>query len=51
MRQQDDGPTVVIALQDYAPMGDDDLQLQKGQEYILINSSNSDWWAVRNNTG
>lgn len=51
MRQQGDGPTVVIALQDYPPMGDNDLPLQKGQEYVLINSSNSDWWAVRSNTG
>ncbi|XP_020485378.1 tyrosine-protein kinase ITK/TSK isoform X1 [Labrus bergylta] len=36
----------VIALQDYTPLGDDDLPLQKDQEYKLINSSHSYWWAV-----
>uniref|UniRef100_A0A3B3U4K8 Tyrosine-protein kinase n=1 Tax=Poecilia latipinna TaxID=48699 RepID=A0A3B3U4K8_9TELE len=37
-------PEMVIALQDYTPQRDDDLPLQKDQEYRLINSSHSDWW-------
>ncbi|KAM9356613.1 tyrosine-protein kinase ITK/TSK [Symphorus nematophorus] len=51
MRPQNAGQNVAIALQDYTPLGDDDLPLQKDQEYILINSSHSDWWAVENNKG
>ncbi|KAM7000292.1 tyrosine-protein kinase ITK/TSK [Tautogolabrus adspersus] len=42
----EEGQRTVIALQDYTPLGDDDLPLHKDQEYILINSSHSDWWAV-----
>lgn len=42
---------MVIALQDYVPMGDDDLPLQKDQEYLLINSSHSEWWAVQDDKG
>uniref|UniRef100_A0A8C9ZI65 Tyrosine-protein kinase n=1 Tax=Sander lucioperca TaxID=283035 RepID=A0A8C9ZI65_SANLU len=41
----------VIALQDYTPLGDDDLPLQKDKEYILIKSSHSDWWAVQDDKG
>ena len=45
------GQRMVIALQDYVPLGDDDLPLQKDQEYTLINSSHSDWWAVLDDKG
>uniref|UniRef100_A0A8C4EEC3 non-specific protein-tyrosine kinase n=1 Tax=Dicentrarchus labrax TaxID=13489 RepID=A0A8C4EEC3_DICLA len=38
----DVGQRMVIALQDYTPLGDDDLPLLKDQEYILINSSHTD---------
>lgn len=48
---QDAGQRVVVALQDYMPTGDDDLPLQKDQEYILVNSSHPDWWAVKNARG
>ncbi|KAM7418013.1 hypothetical protein PAMA_017585 [Pampus argenteus] len=51
MGLHDAGQRVVIALQDYTPHGDDDLALQKDQEYVLINSSHSDWWAVQDETG
>ncbi|XP_035017316.2 tyrosine-protein kinase ITK/TSK [Hippoglossus stenolepis] len=44
-------PRMVIALQDYTPLGDDDLPLQKDQEYVLIRSSHPDWWAVKDNQG
>ncbi|KAG8004196.1 Tyrosine-protein kinase ITK/TSK [Nibea albiflora] len=45
MIQQVSGQRIVIALQDYTPLGDDDLPLQKDQEYTLINGSHADWWA------
>uniref|UniRef100_A0A3P8WXY5 Tyrosine-protein kinase n=1 Tax=Cynoglossus semilaevis TaxID=244447 RepID=A0A3P8WXY5_CYNSE len=41
----------VIALQDYVPQGDDDLPLQKDQEYLLIKSSHPEWWSVQDNLG
>ncbi|XP_068442027.1 tyrosine-protein kinase ITK/TSK [Clinocottus analis] len=41
----------VIALQDYTPLKDDNLPLQKDQEYTLINSCHRDWWAVRDDKG
>lgn len=51
MTLQDTGQRMVVALQDYTPAGDDDLPLEKDQEYILINGSHSDWWAVKNDRG
>ena len=48
---QDSGQQWVIALQDYTAIGDDDLSLQKDQEYLLINRSHSDWWAVQDDKG
>ncbi|CAJ1058220.1 tyrosine-protein kinase ITK/TSK [Xyrichtys novacula] len=54
MELHNEGQKTVIALQDYAPQGDDDLTLQKDQEYILINDSHPGWWTVeddRGNTG
>lgn len=51
MGHQDEGYRMVIALQDYTPQRSDDLPLQKDQEYILISSSHSDWWAVKNDRG
>ncbi|CAG5992348.1 unnamed protein product [Menidia menidia] len=47
----DPGRQMVIALQDYTPMGDDDLPLQKDQQYLLVNGSHSDWWSVQNDKG
>lgn len=48
---QNSGQRTVIALQDYTPLGDDDLPLQKDQEYTLINGTHADWWAVSNDKG
>ncbi|XP_010766685.1 tyrosine-protein kinase ITK/TSK [Notothenia coriiceps] len=45
---------MVFALQDYNPVRNDELFLQKDQAYTVINSSTSKWWAVqdgRGNTG
>uniref|UniRef100_A0A3Q4I352 Tyrosine-protein kinase n=1 Tax=Neolamprologus brichardi TaxID=32507 RepID=A0A3Q4I352_NEOBR len=38
---------VVIALQNYTPQGDNDLPLQKDQEYLLVKNSHSTWWLVQ----
>ncbi|XP_034037275.1 tyrosine-protein kinase ITK/TSK isoform X3 [Thalassophryne amazonica] len=45
------GQMMVIALQDYTPLGEDDLPLQKNQEYIVINRSHADWWTIQDDTG
>uniref|UniRef100_UPI003AB012A7 tyrosine-protein kinase ITK/TSK isoform X2 n=1 Tax=Centroberyx gerrardi TaxID=166262 RepID=UPI003AB012A7 len=47
----DPGQRVVVALQDYTPLGDKDLPLQKDQEYILTDASHSDWWIILDNRG
>lgn len=51
MELEDSGEQKVIALKDYQPQGDDDLPLQKDQEYLLIKSSHSDWWLVQDEKG
>ncbi|XP_075959569.1 tyrosine-protein kinase ITK/TSK isoform X1 [Anarhichas minor] len=51
MGLHDEEQSVVIALQDYKPLKNDDLPLQKDQEYTLINSCHCDWWAVRDDKG
>lgn len=48
---QDPGQRVVVALQDYSPLGDNDLPLQKDQEYILTDNSHSDWWMIQDDKG
>uniref|UniRef100_A0A3Q3QAD7 Tyrosine-protein kinase n=1 Tax=Monopterus albus TaxID=43700 RepID=A0A3Q3QAD7_MONAL len=48
---QELGQRMVIALQDHKPLGDDDLPLQKDQEYVLINSSRPDWWIIEDDQG
>uniref|UniRef100_A0A7N5ZUE5 Tyrosine-protein kinase n=1 Tax=Anabas testudineus TaxID=64144 RepID=A0A7N5ZUE5_ANATE len=45
------GHRLVVALKDYIPLGDDDLPLQKDQEYILIKSSHPEWWTVQDDQG
>uniref|UniRef100_A0A673BTQ7 non-specific protein-tyrosine kinase n=1 Tax=Sphaeramia orbicularis TaxID=375764 RepID=A0A673BTQ7_9TELE len=50
-RHCDPGQGMVVALQDYAPQGDDDLPLQKDHEYILVSNSHCDWWAVQDDRG
>ncbi|XP_053735164.1 tyrosine-protein kinase ITK/TSK isoform X1 [Synchiropus splendidus] len=49
--ESDSGPRSVIALQDYTPQANDDLPLQKDQEYTLIDGSHPDWWTVQDNKG
>ncbi|KAM4621537.1 tyrosine-protein kinase ITK/TSK [Polymixia lowei] len=47
----DPGERLVVAIQDYAPLGDNDLPLKKDQQYILTDSSHSDWWTIQDNSG
>ncbi|XP_056129364.1 tyrosine-protein kinase ITK/TSK [Lampris incognitus] len=42
---------LVVALQDFTPFGDHDLPLQKDQEYVVIDSSHSDWWKLQDDMG
>ncbi|XP_068181560.1 tyrosine-protein kinase ITK/TSK isoform X2 [Antennarius striatus] len=46
-----DGEVTLIALQNYSPLGDNDLPIEKDKEYILINCSNCNWWIVKNSSG
>ncbi|KAJ6663252.1 hypothetical protein lerEdw1_010388 [Lerista edwardsae] len=41
----------VVALYDYAPMNELDLQLQKGEEYFVLEESNESWWRAKDQTG
>ncbi|XP_070692396.1 tyrosine-protein kinase ITK/TSK [Pempheris klunzingeri] len=51
MRPHDLGQRMVVALQDYTPLGNDDLPLHKDQECTLIDSSHCDWWVVKDDKG
>ncbi|XP_054647491.1 tyrosine-protein kinase ITK/TSK isoform X2 [Dunckerocampus dactyliophorus] len=42
---------MVIALQNYTPFRDKELALQKDKEYTLMDSSNPEWWNVRDEKG
>ncbi|XP_020660304.2 tyrosine-protein kinase BTK isoform X1 [Pogona vitticeps] len=41
----------VVALYDYQPMKEQDLQLQKGEEYLVLEESNESWWRAQNQDG
>ncbi|XP_015282772.1 PREDICTED: LOW QUALITY PROTEIN: tyrosine-protein kinase BTK [Gekko japonicus] len=41
----------VVALYDYTPMNEQDLQLQKGEEYLILEESNDLWWRAQNQNG
>nr|XP_056715724.1 tyrosine-protein kinase BTK isoform X1 [Euleptes europaea] len=41
----------VVALYDYTPMNEQDLQLQKGEEYIVLEESNDLWWRAQSQNG
>ncbi|XP_060105879.1 tyrosine-protein kinase BTK isoform X2 [Heteronotia binoei] len=41
----------VVALYDYAPMNEQDLQLKKGEEYIILEESNDLWWRAQSQNG
>lgn len=51
MGQSDAVMRIVIAVQEYLPLENVHLRLQKDQLYILISDSEFDWWKVQDNTG
>ncbi|XP_035266193.1 tyrosine-protein kinase ITK/TSK isoform X1 [Anguilla anguilla] len=50
-RFSDPGEMVVVALHDFIPQGDLDLRLHKDQEYIVTDTSDSNWWTVQDGNG
>jgi len=41
----------VVALYNYVPMNVQDLQLQKGEEYLILEESHLPWWKARDKNG
>lgn len=41
----------VVALYNYLPMNAQDLQLQKGEEYLILEESHLPWWKARDKNG
>ncbi|XP_027518939.1 tyrosine-protein kinase BTK [Corapipo altera] len=41
----------VVALYNYQPMNAQDLQLQKGEEYFILEESHLPWWKARDKNG
>uniref|UniRef100_A0A5K3FDF5 Tyrosine-protein kinase n=1 Tax=Mesocestoides corti TaxID=53468 RepID=A0A5K3FDF5_MESCO len=41
----------VIAVHNYNPVRENQLPLQKGEKYYVVNDSNAQWWYVRNVAG
>ncbi|XP_053129996.1 tyrosine-protein kinase BTK isoform X2 [Hemicordylus capensis] len=41
----------VVALYDYAPMNERDLQLRKGEEYVVLEESCDSWWKAQDQAG
>ncbi|KAL3313793.1 hypothetical protein Ciccas_007602 [Cichlidogyrus casuarinus] len=46
-----DPDNVVIAIHNYNPLPKNQLKLQKGERYFIVDQSNSQWWYVRNSAG
>lgn len=42
---------VYIAIYDYDPVEEGDLELQKGEQYEIIDNSREHWWLAKNSTG
>ncbi|KAF8571853.1 hypothetical protein P879_01483 [Paragonimus westermani] len=47
----DDNENTVIAVHNYNPVRENQLPLQKGEKYYVVNQSNAQWWYVRNMAG
>ncbi|KAH8852155.1 Tyrosine-protein kinase Btk29A [Schistosoma japonicum] len=47
----DEGENTVIAVHNYNPVRENQLPLQKGEKYYVVNQSNAQWWYVRNMAG
>lgn len=50
-RPQDAEERTVIALQNYTPLGDNGLPLEIDQKYVLVNTSQSGLWTLKNSRG
>ncbi len=48
---QEENDKTVIAVHNYNPMRENQLPLQKGEKYYVVNDSNAQWWYVRNMAG
>ncbi|VDN13446.1 unnamed protein product [Dibothriocephalus latus] len=49
--EEDDSENTVIAVHNYNPVRENQLPLQKGEKYFVVNQSNAQWWYVRNMAG
>ncbi|XP_023677076.1 tyrosine-protein kinase ITK/TSK [Paramormyrops kingsleyae] len=50
-RFSDPCETVLVALHSFIPIGEQDLALHKYEEYIVIDSSDVNWWTVQDKNG
>ncbi|PAA69305.1 hypothetical protein BOX15_Mlig029197g1, partial [Macrostomum lignano] len=45
------GGNVVVAIHNFRPMRENQLKLEKGNRYIVVDGTNSKWWYVRDSAG
>uniref|UniRef100_A0A671PTS5 Tyrosine-protein kinase n=1 Tax=Sinocyclocheilus anshuiensis TaxID=1608454 RepID=A0A671PTS5_9TELE len=50
-RSSDPEERIVVALRNFSPVEDTDLPLHKDEEYFVIDSSEPNWWTVRDKNG
>uniref|UniRef100_A0A8C1KCY0 Tyrosine-protein kinase n=1 Tax=Cyprinus carpio TaxID=7962 RepID=A0A8C1KCY0_CYPCA len=50
-RSSDPEERIVVALRNFSPEEDTDLPLHKDEEYFVIDSSELNWWTVRDKNG
>eukprot|EP00108_Taenia_solium_P006547 TsM_001092300 transcript=TsM_001092300 gene=TsM_001092300 len=48
---KEENEKTVIAVHNYNPVRENQLPLQKGEKYYVVNDSNAQWWYVRNMAG
>lgn len=49
--QDENSDKWVIAVHNYNPVRENQLPLQKGERYFVVDSSNSQWWYVKTAVG
>ncbi|KAI2656874.1 Tyrosine-protein kinase ITK/TSK [Labeo rohita] len=50
-RCSDPEERIVVALRNFSPVEDTDLPLHKDEEYFIVDSSEPNWWTVRDKDG
>uniref|UniRef100_A0A8C1WZK3 Tyrosine-protein kinase n=1 Tax=Cyprinus carpio TaxID=7962 RepID=A0A8C1WZK3_CYPCA len=50
-RFSDPEERIVVALRNFSPVEDTDLPLHKDEEYFVVDSSETNWWTVRDKDG